>query len=228
MAEVIINGPEGRLEVRYHDVKNHSAPIALVLHAHPEDGGNMNDKVTHTLYKTFVAEGFKTIRFNFRGVGKSEGKFSHGEGELSDAVSVLEWVQSFNLDATSFWVAGSSFGAWIAMQLLMRRPELEGFIAVSPPAHTYDFTFLAPCPVSGLMIHGDQDKSSATQAINDLAAKLSLQRHIHVSKALIQGADRFFNTKIDYVMVATQQYLAYAMENGRLKGIMPTRLKATG
>lgn len=228
MAEVIINGPEGRLEGRYHHVKEASAPIALILHPHPEHGGNMNNKVTYALYKTFINRGFKTLRFNFRGVGKSEGKFSQGEGELSDAASVLDWIQALNPNASSYWVAGFSFGAWIAMQLLMRRPELEGFITVSPPANMYDFTFLAPCPVSGLMIQGDEDKIVTKDSVIDLANRLTLQRNITISKAIVEGADHFFTDKLDRVLAATDQYLTYAMANGRLQGLEKIeRLKAS-
>ena len=80
-----------------------------------------------------------------------------GEGELSDATSVLDWLQQYNTNSKIVWVAGFSFGAWVAMQLLMRRPEINNFISVSPPANTRDFGFLAPCPSSGLIIHGDKD-----------------------------------------------------------------------
>ena len=66
--------------------------------------------------------------------------------------------QTFNENAQACWIAGFSFGAWIGMQLLMRRPEITGFISVAPPANLYDFSFLAPCPSSGLVITGDQDE----------------------------------------------------------------------
>ncbi|HEY8351277.1 MAG TPA: alpha/beta hydrolase, partial [Sphingomonadales bacterium] len=145
MPEVIFNGPEGRLEGRYHPSKKENAPIALVLHPHPQYGGTMNNKVVYYLYHSFVHRGFSVLRFNFRGVGRSQGSFDNGVGELSDAAAALDWLQNYNRDASTCWVAGFSFGAWIGMQLLMRRPEIEGFIAVSPPANMYDFTFLAPC-----------------------------------------------------------------------------------
>ena len=93
--------------------------------------------------------GFATLRFNFRGVGKSQGVFDNGIGELSDAASALDWVQQIHPEARTTWIAGFSFGAWIGMQLLMRRPEVRGFISIAPPANMYDFTFLAPCPSSG-------------------------------------------------------------------------------
>ena len=157
MPEVIFTGPAGRIEGRYHPARIKHAPIAIVLHPHPQFGGTMNHQIVYQLYYAFVHRGFSVLRFNFRGVGRSQGSFDHGIGELSDAASALDWAQSINPEARSCWIAGFSFGAWIGMQLLMRRPEIEGFISVAPPANLYDFSFLAPCPSSGLIIHGDKD-----------------------------------------------------------------------
>ncbi|MBC8268931.1 MAG: alpha/beta hydrolase, partial [Rhodospirillaceae bacterium] len=117
MPEVIFNGPEGRLEGRYQHAKKPGGPIALVLHPHPLHGGTMNNKVTYALYQTFVKRGFSVLRFNFRGVGRSQGQFDSGIGEMSDAASALDWMQTHNPNAQTCWIAGFSFGAWIAMQL---------------------------------------------------------------------------------------------------------------
>src|SRR5882724_13132327 len=124
MPEVIFTGPAGRLEGRYHPAKQKNAPIAMVLHPHPQFGGTMNHQIVYQCYYAFVARGFSVLRFNFRGVGRSQGSFDHGVGELSDAASALDWAQSINPEARSCWVAGFSFGSWIGMQLLMRRPEI--------------------------------------------------------------------------------------------------------
>ncbi len=118
----------------------------------------MNNKIVYDLFYMFVERGFTTLRFNFRGVGRSQGEFDHGMGELSDAAAALDWVQTLHPDARGCWVAGFSFGAWIGMQLLMRRPEIEGFISIAPQPNIYDFSFLAPCPSSGLIINGDSDR----------------------------------------------------------------------
>ena len=118
--------------------------MAMILHPLPQLGGNMNNPVTYQLYQTFLNRGFTVLRFNFRGVGKSQGTFDHGVGELSDAASALDWLQSFNPDAKQCWLAGYSFGAWIGMQLLMRRPEINGFISISPPANLLILVFLLP------------------------------------------------------------------------------------
>ena len=87
MPEVIINGPDGRLECKYQPGRKPNAPIALMLHPHPQHGGTMNNKVVYTLYQIFLQRGFACMRFNFRGVGRSQGTFARGEGELSDAAA---------------------------------------------------------------------------------------------------------------------------------------------
>src|SRR5690348_18304548 len=114
MPEVIFNGPAGRLEGRFHPAKQRGAPIAIVLHPHPQFGGTMNNPIVYQLYYAFAERGFAVLRFNFRGVGRSQGAF-HGQDELSDAAAALDWAQTFNTDSRACWVAGVSFGAWIGM-----------------------------------------------------------------------------------------------------------------
>jgi uncharacterized protein len=207
MPEVVINGPEGRLEGRYHHSKQENAPIAVMLHPHPQHGGTMNNKVVYTLYHAFAKRGFSALRFNFRGVGRSQGIFDRGEGELSDAAAALDWMQSYNPNATACWIAGFSFGAWIGMQLLMRRPEIDSFIAVAPPAGTFDFGFLAPCPASGLIVQGDHDQLVAAEAVQRLATKLAHQRDIRVDHLVVPGADHFFHNHLEPLGAAIDQYI---------------------
>ena len=146
MPEIIFAGPDGRLEGRYQPPPRVRAPVALILPPHP---GTMNHPIAHALFKTFVNRGFATMRFNFRGVGKSQGEFDNGIGELSDATAALDWMQQFNHEAPITWVAGFGFGALIGMQLLMRRPEIKGFISIAPPANLYDFGLPGPLPLVG-------------------------------------------------------------------------------
>jgi len=211
MPEVIFNGPDGRIEGRYQHAKTPNAPIALVLHPHPQYGGTMNNKVVYALYQTFVAKGFSVLRFNFRGVGRSQGQFDNGQGELSDAASSLDWLQTQNPNAPACWIAGFSFGAWIAMQLMMRRPEIGGFISVAPPASIYDFSFLAPCPASGLIVHGDKDELVPLAAVNKLAQKLSSQKNIKIDYRVIEGADHFFASHGDNLNQIVESYLVRAL-----------------
>jgi alpha/beta superfamily hydrolase len=211
MPEVIFNGPEGRLEGRYQHNTAPNAPIALVLHPHPQQGGTMNNRVVYSLYHVFARLGFSVLRFNFRGVGRSQGSYDRGEGELSDAASALDWLQTFNQNASACWVAGFSFGAWIGMQLLMRRPEIKGFISVAPPANSYDFSFLAPCPSSGLMVHGDKDESVPLTSVEKLVHKLHHQRAIRIDYRIVPGADHSFRDHTDELAVHVVDYMTKAM-----------------
>ena len=207
MSEVIFNGPEGRIEGLYHHAKD-NAPIALLLHPYPRQGGTMNNRVTYRMHQTFLRHGFSTLRFNFRGVGRSQGNFDNGPGEFSDAAAALDWMQSQNPSAPECWVAGFSFGAWIGMQLLMRRPEISRFISIAPPVNLFDFNFLAPCPTSGLIVHGRQDEVVPEEAVAKLATKLTSQRRIDVDYRVIPGADHLFSNKLDQLLKHVESYLA--------------------
>ncbi|MFP6742070.1 MAG: alpha/beta hydrolase [Alphaproteobacteria bacterium] len=207
MPEVIINGPEGRLEGRYRHSATPNAPIAMVLHPHPQYGGTMNNKVVYSMFQTFSRHGFSVLRINFRGVRRSQGEFDNGIGELSDAASALDWLQTINPNASNCWISGFSFGAWIAMQVLMRRPEIHGFIAVAPPANMYDFAFLAPCPSSGMIIQGRADELVPEPSVALLAEKVSKQRNIEVDYNIIDGADHFLNGHIDTLARYVNGYL---------------------
>ncbi len=207
MAEVIFNGPDGRLEGRYHQSKKPDAPIAIVLHPHPLHGGNMNNRVVFIMFNNFVERGFSVLRFNFRGVGRSQGAFDNGVGELSDAAYAFDWMQQFNSNSPFCWIGGYSFGALISMQLMMRRPEIEGFVSISPPAGTEDFSFLAPCPSSGLIIHGDKDTHVPLDAVKKLAQKLDGQKNISVNLSIVKGADHFYKDNMDNLSKEVASYL---------------------
>lgn len=207
MPEVIFPGPEGRLEGRYHPQKAKDAPIAIILHPHPQFGGTMNNRVVYNLHYAFYNMGFTVLRFNFRGVGRSQGSFDRGEGELSDAAAALDWLQANNPNASACWVGGFSFGAWIGMQLLMRRPEIDGFISVAPPANMYDFSFLAPCPSSGLVVQGDRDDVVPADSVAKLVTKLSHQRDITVDHRVVPGANHFFHGRMAELVGHIDSYL---------------------
>ena len=207
MPEVIINGEDGRIEARYHHEPGPTAPLAIVLHPHPQLGGTMNNQIVYDLYYTFVRRKFSVLRFNFRGVGRSQGLFDNGPGELSDAATALDWMQGYNPEARACWIAGVSFGSWISMQLLMRRPEIEGFISVAPLANLYDFSFLAPCPSSGLMVNGGEDRVVSTEAVSSLVEGLKIQRGLVVDHEVVPRANHFFEGKVNELMEVVDAYL---------------------
>ncbi|MEM7268524.1 MAG: alpha/beta hydrolase [Pseudomonadota bacterium] len=211
MPEVIFPGPDGRLEGRYHPSKEKDSPIALILHPHPQFGGTMNNRVVYELHYAFHRQGFSVMRFNFRGVGRSQGEFDQGIGELSDAASALDYLQHLKPESKICFIAGFSFGAWIGMQLLMRRPEASGFISVAPPANMYDFSFLAPCPSSGLIINGDADRVAPMDDTIKLVEKLKTQKGIEITHDVVGGASHFFDNHIEDLV-------------GRVEGYVETRV----
>lgn len=217
MPEIIINGSEGRLEGRYHHSDFKGAPIALVLHPHPLYGGTMNNKIVYRLYHIFAQNGFSVLRFNFRGIGKSQGTYDEGVGELTDAATALDWLQAQNPDAPTCWIGGFSFGAWISLQLLMRRPEIEGFVAVSPPANLYDFSFLAPCPSAGLITQGDKDDVVSEEMVSKLASKLASNQATPVEYKVVGGADHYYRGVEDEMGNTVNDYIARRMADFKQK-----------
>lgn len=231
MPEVIFNGADGRLEGRYHHAAERDAPLAVVLHPHPLHGGTMNNRIVYDIYHMFVKRGFSVLRFNFRGVGRSQESFDHGQGELRDAAAALDWMQLYNPNAKGVWVAGISFGAWIGMQLLMRRPEIQGFISAALPANLYDFSFLAPCPSSGLIVNGDRDTLVTVESVEKLVEKLKLQRGLDMALEIMPGADHFFTGCLDQLNEIVEAYLDMRlaeiadMEQTQTGGRRPPRAK---
>ena len=122
-------------------------------------------------------------------------------------------MQTYNPQASAIWIAGFSFGAWIGMQLLMRRPEVEGFISIAPPANSYDFAFLAPCPSSGLIVGAEKDEVVPLADIQKLVARLSLQKGITVESRTIKGANHFFHDSLDKLAVEVDKYVAKCLIN---------------
>lgn len=212
MPEIIFNGSEGRLEGRYHHNNNPTSPVAVILHPHPLYGGTMNNKVVYRLFQAFMKNGFSVLRFNFRGVGKSMGNYDEGIGELSDAAAALDLVQQRNQEASTCWISGFSFGAWIALQLLMRRPEIEGFVAASPPVNKYDFSFLTPCPANGLIVQGDKDDIVTEPDVAKLVERLHSQNFTGVDYEMFSGADHYFRNQLDDLEQSVSDYIQEQMQ----------------
>ena len=205
--EIFIPGPAGRLEGKYYKNPKFASPIAMVLQPHPQYGGSMNNKVVQLTYNSFLENGFSVIKINFRGVGKSEGIFDNGLGELSDAAAALDWIERENLDYSQCWVSGFSFGALICMQLIMRRPEVNNFITISPQPNVYDFSFLAPCPTSGQVICSEDDELVTKESIDQLDKKIQSQKGIEVLFTKIKNANHFFTGREDILKSEIEKYI---------------------
>lgn len=151
-----IQGPAGKLEVAVGtpegDERN---AIGVICHPHPLHGGTMYNKVVTTLAKTFQGMGLTTVRFNFRGVGKSEGKFDFGKGEIDDLLAVVNWMLQTS-GAKELWLAGFSFGAYIAASGAVQLPTKK-LVTVAPPVEHFPMRDLPPILCDWVVVMGDKD-----------------------------------------------------------------------
>ena len=118
-----------------------------------------------------------------------------------------------NLYSKFTFIAGFSFGSWIGMQLMMRRPEISGFICISPPADKFDFAFLAPCPASGLIIHGRENQRVPFENIQSIVDRLSKQRNVKIDIDFINDANHNFSNHLEDLMEAVKKYLNQRYDN---------------
>ena len=125
----------------------------------------------------------------------------------SSAAAALDWLERENFDNSQCWVSGFSFGSLIAMQLLMRRPEINRFVAVSPQPNVYDFSFLSPCPTSGLIIYGKKDELVPVEHIQEMDKRLKDQKGIQVDFQSISEANHFFKNSEQIMTKALDKYL---------------------
>jgi alpha/beta superfamily hydrolase len=156
--QVLLDGPAGAIEtmlefpLRFHT----GTPSVVICHPHPPDGGTMHNKVVSTLAKSFVESGYISIRFNFRGIGQSQGNYNHGIGEQADCLSVLNWVQQQRPSAP-IALAGFSFGAWVALKASEQFLPLL-MVSVAPPVGFRDFSTVQSPACPWLAVQGLQDE----------------------------------------------------------------------
>jgi hypothetical protein len=190
-APLLVEGPVGLLEVftGCPEVPARNA-TAIVCHPHSLHGGTMQNKVVTTLAKTFESLGAASVRFNFRGVGKSAGVFDHGVGETQDLLAVAEWVRR-ERPKDVLWLAGFSFGAVVALRVAGRL-NLERLVTVAPAVHLYDLTNLAAPTVPWLLVQGDQDEVVPANAVFEWVRALSQPPALEV----LPGVGHYFHQRL--------------------------------
>ena len=155
MVDVIISGEGGKLHAVYHKSDTPGAPVAVVLSGNPRHKCHMNDRTSYAMFRAFMDIGFSVVRFNYRGVNDSEGSIGTAAENMLDIATVIDWIQNKNEDSNRIWRAGNQMGAWYVLQAMMRRPEVSGFVLVSPDTTVSDFQFLSPRPNRGLLLQDD-------------------------------------------------------------------------
>jgi uncharacterized protein len=212
-------GPAGVLVGLWADPGT-GLPPAVICHPHPAHGGTMHSKVVHTVHRVLGGSGHPTLRFNFRGAGLSEGRFSGGEGEVEDVAAAAAFARG-RAGGPRLWGAGFSFGAWAGLRWALRDREVERFIALGLPVDAFPFDVLTEAPVPLLIVQGDHDRYGSVASVDALAGRLRASRPVEVR--VVASSDHFFTGRLSALAGALRDGLGLsapsgARRNGRTAG----------
>ena len=199
---VTIPGPAGVLEGKV-DCAAASEPrgLAVICHPHPLYGGTMDNKVVHTLAKSLAENNYTAIRFNFRGVGVSQGSYDKGVGESDDAMAVVDWAVK-QTAAMPVILAGFSFGSFIALQVA-GRTSTRALITIAPPVRMFDFDHLQSIDCPWLLIQGDEDEVVDVNSVVNWVRTLSQPPQFEI----INGSSHFFHGKLIELRTVCDEFM---------------------
>ena len=185
-----ITGPAGDIECAVDMPTSEPLGAAVLCHPHPQHGGTLDNKVVQTMARSVIALGWRAVRFNFRGVGSSAGRWDEGRGEVDDAMAVID---AFRAPGTRLVLGGFSFGAYVASQAAQRlrhagaKQAAERLMLIGPAVQTFD---VAPVPADTLVIQGEADD------VVTLAAVLAWARPQSLPVTVVPGAGHFFHGQL--------------------------------
>ncbi len=190
--EFFLSGPAGRLEClsEMPEPELQRSATAVLCHPHPRHGGTMRNKVVTIMERSLRELGLATVRFNFRGVGDSEGEFDDGEGETADLNAVVDWVRQVRPD-TDLWLGGFSFGAYITVKGAQHLPVRQ-LVSIAPPVERYGFSEFLPPNCPWLVVQGDEDEVVSPDAVKAWATALDTPPDL----VIMQGAGHFFHRRL--------------------------------
>jgi hypothetical protein len=185
-----LRGPAGRLEALLNTGSEDAPYSALVCHPHPSGGGTLHNKVVYYAMKAFSSFGLPVLRFNFRGVGLSEGEHDHGLGEQDDVRAALDWLDRTFQRPILF--AGFSFGSQVGLRACCGDARVKGLVGLGLPVQaagrTYHYGFLPRCAAPKLFISGDHDAFAPRELLAEVWERAPEPKRL----VWIEGADHFF------------------------------------
>jgi len=207
-------GPAGPLEALLNEGVPEATHAAVVCHPHPLYGGTLHNKVVFHAMKALNALGLPVLRFNFRGAGLSAGEHDHGNGEVDDVRSALDWLDhEFHLPLI---FAGFSFGAAVGLRASCPDPRVQSLIALGTPVspiddRSYDYNFLKTCPMPKLFVSGSRDQFAPRAKLEALVAELPEPKKL----VIIEAADHFFEGRLREMRDAVEEWARHAVSNTR-------------
>jgi alpha/beta superfamily hydrolase len=203
MAEVFhrtlfLDGLAGRLEALLWTSPSAGPPfVALVCHPHPLYGGTMHNKVVYQAAKALHSRGATVLRFNFRGVGRSEGAHDNGRGEQDDVRVAIDYLAK-EFPGRPVFLAGFSFGSWVGLRVGCAEERVKQLIGLGLPVDNVDMSFLKSCLKPKLIIQGGNDPFGSRPKLEALFAALPEPKKL----VIVEGADHFFTGQLDKVAAA--------------------------
>jgi alpha/beta superfamily hydrolase len=208
---LFLEGPAGRLEALLNAGSGNATHAAIVCHPHPLFGGTLHNKVVFHTMKALNSFGFPVLRFNFRGTGLSEGEHDHGDGEVDDARTALDWLdREYHLPLV---FAGFSFGAAVGLRAACPDPRVKALIGVGTPVapvaggseepRVYTYDFLRDCPKPKLFVSGTRDQYGPRAKLEALVASLLEPKKL----VLIEAGDHFFEGRLRELREAIEEWV---------------------
>ncbi|MBI2832980.1 MAG: alpha/beta hydrolase [Acidobacteria bacterium] len=202
-------GPAGRLEALLDEPEGDPRAAVVFAHPHPLHGGSMHTKVVFRATKALAGIGCAVVRFNFRGVGTSEGIFAEGIGEADDFRAVTTFLAE-RYPGLEAWAAGFSFGSWVALTVGAADDRVSRLIGIGTPVASYDFSAVRDSPKPKFLIHAERDELTTLRAVRAFYARLSEPKELVV----IDAADHLFDGKASEVGDAIEDLLADSTPEG--------------
>jgi uncharacterized protein len=204
---VFIPGPVGELESIFSYVSKKVSHLAILCHPHPLYGGTMHNKVVYSMAMALNTIGYATVRFNFRGVGRSAGSFNHGIGEQKDVEAVIDHFHKLYPDAIKI-VGGFSFGSKVGLMAANRDERIAAVIGVGVTVDVADFSFLNDYERPKLIVQGSEDQYGQADAVREWF------RHLKDPKKLviIEGAPHLYDGKLTELKTAIVKELPLLFE----------------
>lgn len=185
-----LRGPAGRLEAVLNEGMDSAAFAALVCHPHPPSGGTMHTRAVFQTMKVFEGLGIPTVRFNFRGVGVSEGSYDDGRGEVDDVRAVIDWID--RMLQLPLLLAGFSFGANVSWRAGCGDARVRGLIGLGMPlsaaGRSYTYEFVAGCTQPKLLVTGAEDPFASREGMQAAMKTAPPPLEMH----WVEGAEHFF------------------------------------
>jgi uncharacterized protein len=174
----------------------------VVTHPHPLYGGDMENNVVKAITDTYQGVGYSTLRFNFRGVAPSQGRYDEGRGEQQDVVAAVAYIKAQGV--ANVELVGYSFGAWVGAQAVSAGLNVPRMVMVSPPVAFIDFSAVNELASLDLVVTGSLDEFAPVGPVNSLLAHWNPEAYLEV----IQGGDHFYGGYIDELKAILQAHLA--------------------